>query len=128
MIIDMRLYAQRRHAEKWSHEMALELAEIYPDPRPVVISEKPIFKRINADAFSHLMKSLERYRKDVDMQLPKSKTGYCPVCKRKLKTPESIERGIGPKCEQRLLNQKDDQGRQLSLLDVEPTEKDSVQQ
>lgn len=49
------------------------------------------------------------------MDLPKSKNGYCPVCRRKLKSKESIERGIGPKCEHRLLHAKDGGNQQLAL-------------
>lgn len=56
------------------------------------------------------------------MQLPKSKNGYCPVCKRKLTTPESIERGIGPKCEKRLQEQQDNGSQQLNMLDFESEE------
>jgi len=49
------------------------------------------------------------------MELPKSRNGYCPVCRRKLKSKASIERGIGPKCEHRLLNATDHGNQQLEL-------------
>lgn len=49
------------------------------------------------------------------MELPKSQNGYCPVCRRKLKSKASIERGIGPKCEHRLLNAKHHGNQQLEL-------------
>lgn len=51
------------------------------------------------------------------MEIPKSKNGYCPVCKRKLKTKESIKRGIGPKCEHRLLHMNENDTKQLSWND-----------
>lgn len=49
------------------------------------------------------------------MEIPKSKNGYCPVCRRKLKSKASIERGIGPKCEHRLSRIQDGGSEQLSL-------------
>ncbi|MFP3892774.1 DUF6011 domain-containing protein [Exiguobacterium indicum] len=46
---------------------------------------------------------------------PKSRTGYCPVCGRRLTTTESRREGIGPICKEKWLRRQTDAGNQLHL-------------
>lgn len=47
--------------------------------------------------------------------IPKGRTGYCPICGRRLKTKASQRDGIGPTCKANWLRRRTDVGAQLQL-------------